>query len=502
MSKAIMVQGTTSNAGKSFIAAGLCRIFYKDGLKTSPFKSQNMALNSYVTRDGLEMGRAQAMQAEACETEPDVRMNPILLKPTSDSGSQVILNGRPIKNMSAKDYFKYKTGLIDDIKKAYNSLCAENDVIVIEGAGSPAEINLKQNDIVNMGMAEIADCPVIIAADIDRGGVFASLYGTVMLLDENERKRIKGLVINKFRGDIEILRPGLKQIEELTGIPVVGVIPYKNIDIDDEDSLSERITKKRNIREYKIKIGIIKLPKLSNYTDFNCFERIGGVGVFYTDKANEIEAFDMIIIPGSKSTISDLLWLRQNGIEAAVKKAASKGKIIFGICGGYQMMGKEIADPYNTESNIKKINGMGLLDIYTEFTKEKRTVQISGRLLDLEGTLKVLSGADISGYEIHMGKTELINSSKPLARLISNGYTDEFDGCVSGNCYGTYIHGIFDLIAEEIVKKLFSEKGIEFSENSSFDLNSYKTSQYDELEALIRKNMNMNMIYKILDNKI
>lgn len=503
MAKAIMIQGTTSNAGKSIVTAGLCRIFYKDGYKTAPFKSQNMALNSFVTKDGCEMGRAQVMQAEACNIEPDVRMNPILLKPTSDSGSQVILNGKAIRNMSAKEYFKFKTTLIEDIKEAYNSLSNENDIIVLEGAGSPAEINLKQNDIVNMGMAEMADCPVLIVADIDRGGVFASLYGTVMLLDENERKRVKGLLINKFRGDLEILKPGLKQIEELTEIPVIGVIPYEKFDIDDEDSLSERIIYKKR-KDCKIKIGVIKLPKISNYTDFNCFERINGVGIFYTDNADEISDFDMIIIPGSKNTISDLLWLRQNGIESEIKKAASKDKIIFGICGGYQMMGQKIFDSDSVEGDIKEINGIGLLNIKTIFTNKKNTIQVKGNFLVINGVLNSLSNLKIDGYEIHMGESYLFDNALPMSVIeYLNGET-KLEGCQNNNCYGTYIHGIFDSnkISTEIIKTLFKLKNINADELEEYDINQYKEEQYDILENTIRNSIDMETVYKILNKEI
>ena len=318
VAKAIMIQGTMSNAGKSIIAAALCRIFKQDGFKAAPFKSQNMALNSYITDEGLEMGRAQVVQAEAAGVKPSVLMNPILLKPTNDKGSQIIVNGEVQGDMNAVDYFKYKKKLVPDIIKAYNKLSEMYDIIVIEGAGSPAEKNLKQDDIVNMGMAKMADAPVLLVGDIDRGGVFAQLYGTVMLLDDEEKSRIKGTIINKFRGDVEILRPGLDMIENLTNVPVVGVVPYGYFMIDDEDSLSERFENKTvNV----IDIAVVRFPRISNFTDFNVFECIDGVSVRYVNNVSEIGNPDMIILPGSKNTVADLLWMRKNGIEAAVKKS-------------------------------------------------------------------------------------------------------------------------------------------------------------------------------------
>jgi len=327
MSKVIMVQGTMSNAGKSMLVAGLCRVFHQDGYRVAPFKSQNMALNSFITREGLEMGRAQVMQAEAAGIEPMVCMNPILLKPTNDVGSQVIVNGRVIGNMPAREYFQYKTKLVPHIKEAFSKLEEMADIIVVEGAGSPAEINLKSNDIVNMGLAKILDAPVLLVGDIDRGGVFAQLLGTLMLLEEDEKDRVKGLVINKFRGDKTILDPGIKMLEEKGGKSVVGVMPYMRISLDDEDSLSDRFERReKNL----INIGVIRLPRISNFTDFSVFEQIEGVSVHYLDSASKIEDMDMIIIPGSKNTISDLLWMRECGIEAAVKKFSTQSPV-FGI---------------------------------------------------------------------------------------------------------------------------------------------------------------------------
>ena len=370
MAKNIMIQGTMSNAGKSLLCAGLCRIFRQDGYRVAPFKSQNMALNSFITADGGEMGRAQVVQAEAAGTAPDVRMNPILLKPTTDVGSQVIVNGKSQGNMRAMEYFRHKKDYIPAILEAYESLSAENDVIVIEGAGSPAEINLKQGDIVNMGLAKLVDAPVLLVGDIDRGGVFAQLYGTVALLEDAERARIKGTVVNKFRGDRAILEPGLEMLEQLCGVPVAGVIPYMDVEIDDEDSLSSRFDRKCSRKA--VDLAVIRLPRISNFTDFSPFERYENVSLRYVERVSDLHNPDLILIPGTKSTISDLLWLRQSGMEAAILKAADAGTAVFGICGGYQMLGRRISDPDRTEAGeVTEIRGMGLLDHETVFAGEK-----------------------------------------------------------------------------------------------------------------------------------
>ena len=337
--KPIMIQGTMSNAGKSLICAALCRIFKQDGYRVAPFKSQNMALNSFITSEGLEMGRAQVVQAEAAGVEPSVLMNPILLKPTTDVGSQVIVNGEVRGNMRAADYFKYKKQLIPDILAAYNKLAENNDIIVIEGAGSPAEINLKSDDIVNMGMAKMAKAPVLLVGDIDRGGVFAQLYGTVALLDGDERDMVKATVINKFRGDVSILAPGLDMLYDLVKVPCAGVVPYMTLDIDDEDSLSERLTAGER---KEIDVAVISLPRISNFTDFSPFSRFSGVSLRYVKNLFELGTPDLIIIPGTKSTINDLKWMRQNGLEAEILKQSSRGTPVFGICGGLQMLGKDI----------------------------------------------------------------------------------------------------------------------------------------------------------------
>ncbi|MBQ3282081.1 MAG: cobyric acid synthase [Eubacterium sp.] len=481
--KPLMIQGTMSNAGKSLLCAALCRIFLQDGYKVAPFKSQNMALNSFITDEGLEMGRAQVVQAEAAGIKPSVLMNPILLKPTTDVGSQVIVNGEVLGNMPASDYFKYKKKLVPDIMKAYNTLADEYDIIVIEGAGSPAEINLKSDDIVNMGMAKMVNAPVLLVGDIDRGGVFAQLYGTVELLEPDERKMVKATVINKFRGDVSILDPGLDMLYDLVKVPCAGVVPYVYLDIDDEDSLSERLLAGER---KEIDIAVISLPRISNFTDFSPFSRFSGISVRYVRKVFELGSPDMIIIPGTKSTISDLKWLRQTGLEAEILKQASRGTPVFGICGGLQMLGKSISDPYGTEGG-GDIAGMGLLDIDTVFAQTKTRTQTEGTFEEIGGIFSGLNGLRYRGYEIHMGQS---GDSSAVLR--------------NGNVYGSYIHGIFDEngIAEAIARALYEARGLEFDSESVFDLHAYKESQYDQLADTVRKALDMDLVYKILEEGV
>lgn len=504
MAKVIMVQGTMSNAGKSLVTAGLCRVFNQDGKKVAPFKSQNMALNSFITKEGAEMGRAQVVQAEAAGIEPSVLMNPILLKPTSDSGSQVIVNGEPIGTMSAGEYFKMKHTLRPKIMEAYNKLDENFDVIVIEGAGSPAEINIKKDDFVNMGMAKMAKAPVLLVADIDRGGVFASIYGTLMLLEEDERDLVKGVIINKFRGDVEILRPGLKMIEDKTGVPIVGVLPMLHVDIEDEDSLSERISGHSEVK--LVDIAVIRLPRMSNYTDFNVFELIPGVSLRYVSSVRELGNPDMIIIPGTKNTIGDLKWLRQSGLEASILKKANDGTVVFGICGGYQILGKNLSDPLGVEDG-GDVPGMGLLDAETVFIEKKRTIQMEGKFGEVQGIFANLSGKPLFGYEIHSGVTNVFNeencltSIKPIheaGEVFAEGAQTVNDKL---NVYGTYVHGIFDCegIAVAIVEALLAKKGLKMDDVKIINFADYKKQQYDILADSIRANLDMEKIYEILE---
>lgn len=538
MAKRIMIQGTMSNAGKSLLVAGLCRIFKQDGYRVAPFKSQNMALNSYITEEGLEMGRAQVMQAEAAGIKPQVCMNPILLKPTNDTGSQVIVNGEVLKNMKARDYFAYKKKLIPDILKAYQTLEQQADIIVVEGAGSPAEINLKENDIVNMGLAELLDAPVLLVGDIDRGGVFAQLIGTLVLLEEKERERIKGLIINKFRGDVSILDPGIQMLEEKGGIPVTGVVPYMHLVLEDEDSLSDRFT---DHGEKAVDIAVIRFPRISNFTDFMVFESIEGVSVRYIDTPEKLHQPDMIILPGSKNTMGDLKWMRQNGLEAAIKKhAKNQDAVIFGICGGYQMLGECIADPYGVEEG-GMLRGMELLPMVTEMEQEKTRTQVDGEFEKLSGVLSVLSGMKLTGYEIHMGassrtdftenemdmaaadpcqraraeilqksqKQQEMQSRKTKLRRYHNEnlcyITDQngmkkTDGICKGNIYGTYVHGVFDAdgIAAKIVEALAAKKGISMETATLQSYQEFKETQYDKLADTLREYLDMDAVYQMM----
>lgn len=504
MTKSIMFQGTASNVGKSLITAGFCRIFKEDGYKVVPFKSQNMALNSYITKEGLEMGRAQVTQAEACGLEPDVRMNPILLKPTSNK-SQVILLGKVYKNMNSEEYHKFKPELKTMIKETYEALGKEKDIVVIEGAGSCAEINLLEDDIVNMGMAEIADSPVILIGDIDRGGVFASLAGSIMLLKEEERKRIKGVIINKFRGDIKILEPGIKMLEEIIKVPVLGVIPYSEVDIEDEDSLTQRFQKKVKDKR-DIKIEVIRLPYISNFTDMNILETQEDVSLNYVNRGEGLTDPDMIILPGSKNTVMDLLYLKESGLDQEIIKASKKGALVFGICGGYQILGKLVKDPLGVESELKELGGLGLLDIETTFQGDKVTHQVEAEILEDKGYLKGLKGEKIKGYEIHMGvskKEAGENLTKILKR--SNQEIEELEGCINseGNVMGSYIHGIFDNLnfTRGLLNNIREKKGLDTIKSKINSYEEYKDLEYTKLGKLIRDNVDMEKIYQIVDNQ-
>lgn len=497
-----MVQGTMSSAGKSLLAAALCRVFRQDGLSVSPFKSQNMALNSFVTSDGKEMGRAQVMQAEACGAEPCVEMNPILLKPTTDSGSQVIVNGEVLGNMSARDYFAFKKKLVPEIVKAFQKLEEKSGIIVVEGAGSPAEINLRENDIVNMGLAEILGAPVLLVADIDRGGVFAQLLGTVELLSAEERARVKGFVINKFRGDKSLLESGIKYIEERIKIPCMGVFPYLKISLDDEDSLTARFDK----NDFDlINLGVVRLPRISNFSDFSVFENLSGVAVHYITNPKEVQKMDMIFLPGSKNTLGDLKWLKSRGFDCEIKKFAHDNPV-FGICGGYQMLGISVSDPDGVEEGGEE-TALGLLGARTVLKSRKTRIQVKGKIgIDLAATsagadfFAFLSGCDFSGYEIHMGETKLDADS---SRLVSGGKTM---GALAGNAAGTYAHGFFDNgnLAAMLVRRLAERKGLGAAEmqkcsacGSGGGFKEFKEKQYDILAQAARENLDIEKIYKM-----
>ena len=499
--KNIMIFGTGSNVGKSIIAAGLCRIFYQDGYRVVPFKSQNMALNSFITKSGKEMGRAQVVQAEAAKIEPEVFMNPILLKPTTDRKSQIIVNGKVYKNMCAREYFAFKHNLKKEIMKAYNYIQENYDICVLEGAGSPAEINLKKDDIVNTGMAEMADAPVILVADIDRGGVFAAIYGTIMLLEESERDRIKGVVINKFRGDKSLLSNGIEMIEKLTNVPVLGVVPYVKLGIEEEDSLG--IDKYNEKKDAKIKISVIKLKHISNFTDIDALSHYSDVSLKYVKSANELGNEDVIIIPGSKNTIEDMKNLIEKDIARKIIRLAKVGTTVFGICGGFQILGQKIMDLNNLESNLREISGLGLLPIETVIETEKITTQYENTLKNLNGILSGMENIKVNGYEIHQGYSYLENGGKSesLKEIQKNCIFGEenLKGMVRENVIGTYVHGIFDNFefTNNFLNKIRENKGLEYVDEK-FSYSEYKDREYNKLAKVLRENIDIKKIYEIM----
>ncbi len=497
MSRSIMVQGTGSGVGKSILVAALCRIFMQDGYRVAPFKSQNMALNSGVTIDGLEMGRAQITQAEAAGIVPRVEMNPILLKPTTDIGAQIIVCGKSIGNMQAVEYHKYKPQLTEVIKECFSLLQQEYEIIVIEGAGSPAEINLKDNDIVNMYMAKVANAPVILVADIDRGGAFAWIAGTLELLSEDERLRIKGIIINKFRGDKSLLRSGLEFMEQRYGVPILGVVPYfRDICIEEEDSLGLEKKEEKGVKkvEKEIEVVVVQLPHISNFTDFDMLAREEDVSLRYVQPGELLGNPDMIILPGTKNTIADMNYLYATGCANEILSIVNKkSTLLLGICGGFQMLGTSILDTEQVESAIQKIDGLGLIDITTVFLSQKLTTQIKAQVCHelLE------TGLPITGYEIHMGKTIYGDGITPLFHMTYP--EDRYDGAISndGTVMGTYIHGLFDNheFRRVFINYLRKRKGLSLQTTVK---QISKEAEYDNLAALIRENVDMERIYEEL----
>lgn len=495
MVKSLMIQGTGSHVGKSVLTAALCRIFRDKGINVAPFKSQNMALNSFITESGGEMGRAQVVQAEAAGLSPHVDMNPILIKPHADMEAQVIIQGKVHGNYSAKDFHGFKREAMPFVEESYKRLAKRHDLIVIEGAGSPAEINLRKNDIANMGTAHLVDAPVVLVGDIDKGGVFASLVGTLELLDDADRSRIKGFIINKFRGDISLLKPGLDFLEEKTGLPVLGVIPYfKDIYIQEEDSVNlENLSSSSSADGKKIKIAILYLPHISNFTDFDPLEREEDLDLNYVRQGERIGNADMIIIPGSKSTISDLAYLRAAGYDDEIRKHIKRGGRVIGICGGYQMLGKSISDPHKVESG-GKVEGLGLLDIETVLKESKETHQVAAVQLDREDILK--------GYEIHMGESSYLKGASPLFEIKIRGGCDVKveDGAISSDkrVWGTYIHGIFDNddFRRSVLAEMRKEQGLSAGDNSS-SYADLKEEGYRKLAEIVRSNLDMEAICRI-----
>ena len=494
--KSVIFLGTASSVGKSTLVTALCRYLKNQGLNVAPFKALNISLNSYVTKDGLEMGRAQVVQAEACKMEPNVLMNPVLLKPSGDY-TQVIVNGKIYCNIKPYEYKELNKELKIKVKKAYDKLRKAHDIIVLEGSGSCAEINLRDSDISNMAMAEAAEAPVILVSDIDRGGVFASIVGTLQLLSEEDRDRVKGVIINKFRGNIELFKPAIKQLEDIIRIPVLGVMPYEKFDIEDEDSVTERITNKEE--DGTLDIVVIRLLHMSNFTDFNVLERIEGVTVRYVSKPSELKNPNLIIIPGTKNTIEDLRSIKENKLFNKIKELKENGTPIVGICGGYQMLGTVVLDKLGVEGNISQEDGFGFLDIKTRFNERKITKQTKAEILCDLKSVKSIEGNTISGYEIHNGISKVGKEVIPFIK--------DLDGNVVGVCnqekmvVGTYLHGIFDSedFTNLFIKSLKESNNITISEETIIGkVSEYKDSEYDKLSKLFEENMHIDKIMEIM----
>ncbi len=493
--KSLMFMGTASSVGKSMMCAAVLRILKQDGLRAAPFKAQNMALNSYVTRDGREMGRAQATQAQAAGMEPDVRMNPVLLKPTGDRRSQVILEGRAVGNMTAMEYQAYKPALRRRIRAIYDSLESEADCVVIEGAGSPAEINLRDGDIVNMFMAEAADAPVLLVGDINLGGVFASRLGTVLLLPEEERARVKGVVINKFRGDVKILEPGLRMLEERIQVPVLVVVPWMDVELEDEDSVTERFHRAAGTGD--LDVAVVRLRHISNFTDFQALTLQPGVRVRYAEKAGDLDGADIVILPGTKNTIEDLMDMRNRGMDAPIIRNARRGGLVVGVCGGYQMLGNRLRDPMHVESRVPEAAGLGLLDMEVVFEPEKRTAQSSGVVNCASGWLSGLNGLILDGYEIHAGQNSF--GADCLPWLTIGG---RVDGVCNreGNVLGSYLHGLFDdgQFFAALAAHVRQGRGQDATTGPALTMDEFREREFDRIADIVRASVDMDAVYRII----
>ncbi len=498
--RVLMVQGTSSHAGKSVIAAALCRIFAQDGYRVAPFKAQNMSLNSYATPDGGEIGRSQAVQAAAALVEPSVEMNPILLKPEADNRSQVVLLGRPRHLTSAREYYRLKPKLWSIVTSSLDRLRAEHEVVVIEGAGSPAEVNLRQHDIVNMRVALHAKAPVLLVGDIDRGGIFAQLVGTMILLEPEEQALVCGHVINKFRGDVSLLTSGLDFLHERTGVPVAGVVPFfKDIHIPEEDSVGLEEPGSPATAD-EIDVAVMRLPHVSNFDDFDPFRHEQGVRMRYVARAAEFGSPDLIVIPGSKTTVADLDWLRAQGLGEQVVSARRRGTPVIGICAGYQMLGTDLLDPHGVESKAESTPGLGLLPTTTTFLREKATHQVKGRVLGRHGLLRECRGAEVVAYEIHMGVSATMGLASPFALNVrSRQPVDMPDGAIDaeGLTLGTYLHGLFHnrAVRRSILACAGARRGIRPAyADDDLDPNV----EYDKLAAFVRQHLDMDLVYKAM----
>ena len=498
--KCLMIQGTGSSVGKSMLCSALLRILRQDGYRVAPFKAQNMALNSFATDEGLEMGRAQVLQAEAAGVTPSVKMNPVLLKPTSDRMSQVIVNGKSIGTLSAAAYHAFKPQLRQLVKQTYDALEAEYDYVIIEGAGSPAEINLREGDIVNMSMAEAADAPVLLVGDITLRGVLASLYGTLALLTPSERTRVKGVLINKFRGDLAILEPGLRSLEGLIERPVLGVIPWFSMDLEDEDSVTDRFHSASPGGD--VHVAIVKLKHISNFTDFDILFREEGVSVRYVERAQELEHVDVVILPGTKNTIEDLIDLKQRGLADEIVRHARRGGLLLGICGGYQMLGEALSDPTGSESRIPETAGLGLLPMRTTFHKDKITSQASGTIHCESGWLSQLNGLTLRGYEIHSGVNELFEGAVPFLTIDQQRGVDGITNA-QGNVLGTYLHGLFDggNFFRAIINHVRTQKGLDVLGGKALAMAEFREQELNRLADAVRASLDMDAIYRILNGE-
>ena len=517
LGRTLMFQGTSSNVGKSILTAAFCRIFYQEGLLTAPFKAQNMALNSFVTLDGGEIGRAQVVQAQACGREPDVRMNPVLLKPTGQASSQIVLLGKAQGTLSALRYHgEYQKLAWPVVKESLESLLAENDVVVIEGAGSPAEVNLKANDIVNMRVAKEIQAPVILIADIDRGGALASVVGTLELLEPEERSLVKGIILNKFRGEIKLLQPALDFLAKKTGIPVLGVVPYyTDFAIPEEDSVAleswvkkgtmvakEAGKPKKSGFDEKLDIAVIRLPYISNFTDFDALRDEADVELRYADSPNNLGEPDLVILPGSKNTLADLLFLKKSGLAGKVTELWHKDTPIIGICGGYQMLGRMVLDPYHTESDLEKVSGLGILPMVTELQPEKHTVQSEGRILAKNHFLAKCLGEKVSGYEIHMGRSSVEGKEDFLFELNVKGNSYP-DGLAKGSAWGTYLHGIFDNdgLRQVLLDFLWERRGQKRPVKNCLSQAAIREQALNQLAELVRQHVDMQTIRRFMGLK-